>query len=588
MKRTPRPRGNSTSRPAKRTISEHSPALEKSPTGIEGLDQVTLGGLPRGRATLVCGSPGCGKTLLGTEFLANGARKFGEPGVFVTFEETADELVTNASSLQFRLDELAREGKLFIEQIRIEPSEIAETGEYDLEGLFVRLRHAIETVKAKRIVLDTIEVLFSAFLNTALLRAEIRRLFQFLKSMGVTAIVTGERGENSLTRFGLEEYVADCVILLDHRIHDQVSTRRLRIVKYRGSSHGTNEYPFLIDEQGFSVLPVTSLGLNHKVSEEIVATGIPDLDGMLGVGGYYRGSSILVSGTAGTGKTSFCAAFMRAACKRGERALFLSFEESAGQIVRNMQSIGCNLAPHLESGLLRIITRRPYLFGLEMHLATIHKEINQFQPSAVVIDPISSMHTVGDARDANSMVTRLIDFLKSAGITGVMTSLTEAGGRSEATELGISSIMDTWLLLRDIEISGERNRGIYVLKARGMAHSNQIREFLLSADGIRMVDVYLGPSGMLTGSARMAQASLERDETMKRQDEVARKLAEIDRRRKVMEARIEAIKAEFEAEEVVLKQAISEDELREQRLNADRSEMSRSRRVNGRSGPTVQ
>ncbi len=492
MKKIPKSKRGGASLVAKPTISDNSPALDKSLTGIEGLDQVTWGGLPRGRATLVCGTPGCGKTLLGIEFLVNGARKFGEAGVFVTFEETADELVTNASSLKFRLDALSREGMLFIEEVRIEPSQIAETGEYDLEGLFVRLRHAIETVKAKRIVLDTIEVLFSAFLNTALLRAEIRRLFHFLKSMGVTAIVTGERGENALTRFGLEEYVADCVILLDHRIHDQVSTRRLRIVKYRGSSHGTNEYPFLIDEEGFSVLPITSLGLDHKVSKDAVATGIPGLDQMLGIGGYYRGGSVLISGSAGTGKTSFCAAFLRAACERGERALFFSFEESADQIVRDMLSIGCDLAPHLASGLLRIITRRPFLFGLEMHLATMHKEISQFGPSAVVFDPISNLHMAGDARDVNSMLTRLIDFLKSASITSVMTSLSVAGGRLEATEVGIYSSMDTWLLLRDIESSGERNRGIYVLKSRGMSHSSQIREFLLTPDGIRMVEVLPG------------------------------------------------------------------------------------------------
>src|SRR3984893_6399764 len=344
--------------------------LEKAPTGITGLDEVTLGGLPRGRATLICGGAGCGKTMLAVEFLVNGVRDYGEPGVFVAFEENRDELVVNAASLDFDLGKLVRQGKLAIDHVHIDPNEIAETGDYDLEGLFIRLKYAIESVGAKRVVLDTIETLFSGFTNTALLRAEIRRLFQFLKSFGVTAIVTGERGENALTRFGLEEYVADCVILLDHRVMDQITTRRMRIVKYRGSSHGTNEYPFIIDEQGFSVLPVTSMALQHKVSSEVISTGIPDLDAMLGPGGIYRGTSVLMSGTPGTGKTSFSSAFAGSVCERGERALYFAFEESPDQIARNMKSIGIDLKPHLDSDRLRIVAQRPFLPGLEMQLVS--------------------------------------------------------------------------------------------------------------------------------------------------------------------------------------------------------------------------
>src|SRR5580704_9265196 len=549
--------------------------LEKAPTGITGLDEVTLGGLPRGRATLICGAAGCGKTMLAVEFLVNGVRDYGEPGVFVAFEETKDELVVNAASLDFNLDKLVRQGKLAIDHVHIDPNEIAETGDYDLEGLFIRLKHAIESVGAKRLVLDTIETLFSGFSNTALLRAEIRRLFQFLKSFGVTAIVTGERGENSLTRYGLEEYVADCVILLDQRVTDQVTTRRLRVVKYRGSGHGTNEYPFIIDERGFSLLPVSSMGLRHKVSSEVISTGVPDLDAMLGVGGYFRGTSVLMSGTAGMGKTSFAAALVRSICERGERALYFAFEESPDQIVRNMQSIGIDLRPHLESGLLRIVAQRPFLYNLEMHLVTIQKEVTQFRPSVVVVDPVSNLIAAGSLREANAMLTLLIDFLKTEGITAFFTVLTENGGRSEATDVGISSLIDTWMLARDIEVSGERNRGLYVLKSRGMNHSNQIREFTLSEQGIKLIEVYLGPAGMLTGSARVALEEQERDASTRLADE--REL-----KRKAMEARIEALRAEFEADAAEIEKTAALDSKREEQQVSNQTAMARSRRVKAR------
>jgi circadian clock protein KaiC len=564
------------------TAAKAPERLEKALTGITGFDEITFGGLPRGRATLICGTPGCGKTMLGVEFLVNGARKYGEPGVFVAFEETRDELTVNSASLDFDLNQLVRDGMLAIDHVHVDPSEIAETGEYDLEGLFIRLKYAIESIGAKRVVLDTIETLFSGFSNTALLRAEIRRLFQFLKSFGVTAIVTGERGENSLTRFGLEEYVADCVILLDHRVTDQITTRRIRVVKYRGSGHGTNEYPFIIDEQGFSVLPVTSMGLRHQISNEVISSGVPDLDAMLGVGGYYRGTSVLMSGTAGMGKTSFAAALARSVCEHGERTLYFAFEESADQITRNMRSIGIDLQPHLESGLLRITAQRPFLYGLEMHLVSMHKEINQFRPTVVIVDPISNLIAAGNPREVNAMLTLLIDFLKSASITGFFTVLTENGGRLEATELGISSLIDTWMLARDIEYSGERTRGLYVLKSRGMNHSHQIREFLLTSEGIKLVEVYLGPSGMLTGSARLALEEQERDASLRLAEENELQLAGLARKRKAMEARIEAIRAEFEADAAAIEKTVAVETRREKKLIDNRSAMAKSRGVNNR------
>jgi len=464
----------------------HARALPKAPTGIEGLDEITGGGLPKGRPTLICGGPGCGKTLLACEFLVRGATQFDEPGAFISFEETGEELAQNVRSLGFDLDALIEDKKLAIDYVRVERAEIAESGEYDLEGLFLRLGLAIDSVGAKRIVLDTIESLFGGFTNEALLRSELRRLFRYLKDRGVTALITGERGERTFTRQGLEEYVSDCVILLDHRVIDQVSTRRLRIVKYRGTTHGTNEYPFLIDEAGFSVLPLSGLQLDHAVSDERVSSGIPGLDEMLDGKGYYRGSSILVSGTAGTGKTSVATHFAHETARRGERCLYLAFEESPHQLMRNMRSIGVDLEPFVKKGLLRIHSSRPTLHGLEMHLVQIHKMVAEFEPAAVVVDPVSNFIDSSSAIEAQAMLMRLIDFLKGKQITALLTHLTSGGRAAEATDIGVSSIIDTWLLVRDFETGDERTRGLYVLKSRGMPHSKQIREFVITSRGIQL------------------------------------------------------------------------------------------------------
>lgn len=555
--------------------------LPKTPTGVRGLDEITYGGLPKGRPSLVCGSTGCGKTLLGLEFLINGARRYSEPGVFMAFEETPEELIANVSSLGFELDRLVAKRLIVLDHIRIERSEIEETGEYDLEGLFVRLQYAIDSVGAKRVVLDTVEALFAGFSNESILRAELRRLFQWLKAKNVTALITAERGDGTLTRQGLEEYVADCVILLDHRVIDQVSTRRLRIVKYRGSSHGSNEFPFLIDEGGFSVLPITSLSLDHPVSSEIVPSGVPDLDEMLGVGGYFRGSSVLVSGTAGTGKTTLAASLCRAACNAGNRCLYFSFEESPNQIMRNMRSVGIDLRPFVTKGVLQIIANRPAIYGLERHLVSMHKQISELRPSVVIIDPITSLIATADRSDVLAMITRLSDYLKSEQITGFFASLSDSEGNLEKTGISVSSLMDTWLLLRDIELNGERNRGIYVLKSRGMAHSNQIREFVLTNKGIQLLRVYLGSEGVLTGSARVAQEAMEKEAAFERAQRSELTAAELERKRKSMEARIAAMRAEFEAEKREVAKVISQDEGRVGRIETDRTAMAASRGKNG-------
>ena len=553
--------------------------LPKAPTGIQGLDEITGGGLPRARPTLVCGSAGCGKTLLAMEFLVRGITQHGEPGVFMAFEETAEELTQNVNSLGFDLDDLVDRKKLLLDFVRVERSEIEETGDYDLEGLFVRLGHAIDTIGAKRVVLDTIETLFSGLSNTTILRAELRRLFRWLKDKGVTAVITGERGDGQLTRQGLEEYVSDCVILLDHRVIDQVSTRRLRVIKYRGTTHGTNEYPFLIDEDGITVFPITSISMQHKVTDERVPSGIARLDSMLGGQGYYRGSTILISGTAGSGKSSMAATFVHAACHRGERCLYFAFEESPDQIMRNMRSIGLDLEPFVKSGLLRFHAIRSTHHGLEMHLTTFYKLIQEFQPKAIVADPVNNLLQAGSQKDATGMLNRLIDSLKSQRITSFLTSLTSADEALETTDVEISSLADTWLLLRDIELGGERNRAMYVLKSRGMAHSNQIREFLLTNHGIELADIYLGPDGVLTGSMRQAQEAREKALLIAQQQESESRQRASQRKREAMEARIVAMRKEFDAEEEEANQIASQERVRIETIRQDRERMRESRQA---------
>ena len=555
------------------------PTLPKTPTGITGLDEITEGGLPTGRPTLICGEAGCGNTLLSIEFIVRGAMEFDEPGVFVAFEEKSDELAMNVASLGFDLKKLQDEKKLRIDHVHIDRSEIEETGEYDLEGLFIRLGYAIDSIGAKRVVLDTLENLFSGLNNQAVLRAEIRRLFHWLKEKGVTAIITGERGDgNALTRQGLEEYVSDCVILLDHRVINQISTRRLRIIKYRGTVHGTNEYPFLIDEDGISVLPVTSLKLAKQVSTDRVPTGIPALDEMLGGKGFYRGGSTLVSGTAGTGKTSISAYFANETCNRGERCVYFAMEESPNQIMRNMRSIGVNLKKHVDSGLLLFNATRPNMYGLEMHLVAIHKVIRKFRPSVVIMDPITNFINVGSVSEVKNMLVRLIDFLQEEQISVMFTALSLNTIVNEQTDEGVSSLVDSWLLVRDIEYNGERNRGLYVMKARGMKHSNQVREFVISDEGLNLIDVYLGPEGVLTGSARKQQILLEQTGQAIHTQSIGRKDREIARKRKVLESKIASLNSEYESVEEELNKVYLEEELKKQILEKNREEITKIRR----------
>jgi circadian clock protein KaiC len=562
----------------KRNAQRPSPFLPKALTGITGLDEVTNGGLPQGRPTLVSGSAGAGKTLFGLEFLVRGATQFGEPGVFISFEETLPDLVKNADSLGFDLSRLVAEKKLFLDHIHVSRSEIAETGEYDLDGLFIRIADAVKRVGAKRVVLDTLETLFGELPNPGILRAEIRRLFAWLKEKGLTTVITAERDRSdALTRHGIEEFVSDCVIVLDHRIREEISTRRLRIVKYRGSTHGTNEYPFLIDEAGLSVLPISSLGLDHAAPVVRISTGIGRLDGMMGGKGFFRGSSILMSGTAGTGKTSVACHFIDAACRRGERCLYFAFEESPKQIVRNMRSIGIDLEPWIRKGLLRFHAARPTYAGIEEVLLVTHKHIASFKPSIVIVDPMTNLLQVSTLNEVRSMLTRLVDFLKTQEITAIFTSLTLAGGSLEANEADVSSLMDTWLLLKTIEVGGERNRALYVLKSRGMEHSNQIREFVLTDDGLRLLDVYLGPEGVLTGSARVTQEGREKAAGTSRRQHLDGRGRELERKREIFEARMTMLRAEFEVEEEVIQQSIAESKLLDAELLQDRGQMVRSR-----------
>ncbi|AHJ98332.1 circadian clock protein KaiC [Hymenobacter swuensis] len=562
------------------------PQLPKAPTGIDGLDEITEGGLPLGRPTLVCGSAGCGKTLMGVEFLVRGILNHDEPGVLMAFEETADELAANVTSLGFDLKALQAAGKLKLDHVHVDRSEIEETGEYDLEGLFIRLGYAIDSIGAKRVVFDTIEALFSGFPNQAVLRSEIRRLFRWLKDKGVTTIITAERGEGSLTRQGLEEYVSDCVILLDNRVIDQITTRRLRIVKYRGSTHGTNEYPYLITEDGISVVPVTSLKLAHEVSDEIVSSGVPALDDMFGRRGFFQGSSVLITGTAGTAKTTLAAAFAAAICRQGKRCLFFAFEESPRQLVRNMRSVGLDLEPYQQQGLLYIESSRPTLNGLEKHLVTLHKLITEQKPAAVVIDPISNLITVGNIAEVRSMLTRLIDFLKVHNVTALFTSLISGRNvQQEMTEEGVSSLVDTWLSVRDLEGIGERNRGISILKSRGMSHSNQVREFIVTDNGICLLDVVVGPTGIVTGASRLTQQLQEETLALAARQELERKDREIERKRRVLEATITNLRTEFESVEEELRQINQEELLRQQTRTTNRQQIAASNGATSATSP---
>jgi len=555
----------------------HAPAsaerLEKARTGIAGFDEVTNGGVPKGRPTIVCGGAGCGKTMFAVEFLVRGATEYNEPGVLMTFEETSEEMTKNVASLGFDLKGLAARKKLVLEYVRIEPAEIHETGEYDLEGLFIRLQHAVDRIGAKRVVLDTVEAIFSGFGNTGLLRAEIRRLFRWLKDRGLTTVVTAEKGEGTLTRYGLEEYVSDCVIFLDHRVTDQVSTRRMRVVKYRGASHVADEVPFLIDERGFSVMPSTSMKLNHVVSSQRVSSGVKDLDEMLEGKGFYRGSSILVSGTAGSGKTSLAAHFAQDTCREGERCLYVALEESPAQAMRNMRSIGIDLEKYVKKGLLRFEAWRSTQSGLEMHLLRIHRLVEQHKPTAVIIDPITNL-LLGNKNELHSMLMRLIDFLKTKQITGFFTALTSGRNKEiEESDVGISSLIDTWIFARDVELNGERNRCIYLLKSRGMAHSNQVREFLMSKNGIRLLPVYVGNGAVLTGSARLSQEARDRADNLLRQQTKEEKRRVLDGKRKALEAQIEAMRSELAQEEARVALVTQQEEQRERDISQDMLEM---------------
>ena len=550
-------------------------ALLKSPTGINGLDDVTNGGLPAGRPSLICGAAGCGKTLFAMTFLVNGASRFGEPGVFMSFEERADDLIENVASLGYDVGNLIADGRMIIDHVRIEPAEIEVSGEYDLEALFVRLGYAIDRIGAKRVVLDTIEALFSGLTDQAILRAELRRLFSWLKDKGVTAIITAERGEGQLTRYGIEEYVSDCVILLDNRVFDQVTTRRLRIVKYRGSAHGTNEYPFLIDDRGISVMPITSAGLEHQTSADVVPTGVADLDHMFGIGGFFRGSSVLISGLAGTGKSTFSASFADAVCQRGERCLYFAFEESPAQIVRNMRSAGIDLARHVENGLLRFEAARPSLFGLEMHLARMNRDIEEFEPATVIVDPISAFR--GVQSEIHAALLRLVDVCKGRGVTALFTSLSLAADHVTESDRSVSSLMDTWISLTDVEANGERNRVLYLLKSRGMKHSNQMREYLLTDHGIQLIEPYIGQRGVLTGAARLAQEGLERVDELERLQVQQQRRRTLARKRKAVERQIAELQAALEAEEEEANLSFTQDDEREGFFQSSRTAMAAKR-----------
>jgi circadian clock protein KaiC len=554
--------------------------IPKAPTGIKGFDEITFGGLPRGRPTLVAGGAGSGKTMFCMEFIVHGAVEYDEPGVYVSFEENVSDLKKNFRSLGYDLDKLIKDKKVLLDHVFIERSMIEETGEYDLEALFIRLGYAIDSIGAKRVALDTIEVLFAGLQNQAIVRSELLRLFRWMKDRGITAMVTGERGVNTLTRYGLEEYIADCVISLDARVMEQLTTRRLRIIKYRGSSHGADEYPFLIGKEGITIFPITSIKTDYEISKERVSTGIPRMDMMFGgsSSGYFKGSSILVSGTAGTGKTSFAAYFVNSACERGEKCLYFAFEETQGQIIRNMESIGLDLGQWVKKGLLKFHITRPALYGLETHLVMMEDDIKKFDPGNVVIDPITDFSAVGGGREVKSMLTRLNDMMKSRGINVFFTDLVRGDILPEAPEMYISSLIDTWIMLRNFEHNGERNRGLTILKSRGMAHSNQIKEFLITNNGIDLLDPYIGPAGVLMGSAKQVQEAVDQAALLEAQRKIDYKQALLTEMHREARAKQEAIKAEYTAKENEMALEIEEVRQDMDRMMKERESMASARK----------
>ncbi len=554
------------------------PQLQKVPTGIFGLDEITGGGLPKGRPTLVFGSAGSGKTLMAVEFLVKGATEYNEPGVLMSFEETEGELTATVGSLGFDLKGLTDSGKLVLDHVAVERNEIEETGEYDLEGLFVRLGTAIDSIKAKRVVLDTIEVLYAGLSNSGIIRAELRRLFRWLKDKGVTTIVTGERaGDSMLTRHGLEEYVSDCVIFLDNRVVEELSTRRLRIIKYRGSAHSTNEFPFIIDERGLSVIPANLVKLDYAVSDERVPTGIPSLDAMLGGKGYLKGTSILVSGMVGTGKSSLAASLVDAACARGDKCLYLAFEEAPAQIVRNMKSIGIDLGRWEKKGLLSFSASRPSEQGLEKHLVSMERTADDLKPVLVVVDALTDFLTLGSDLEVRQMVLRLIDFFKTKGISAMFTSMS---GKADAEEtgVGLSSAFDTWIHLTNVQGNNERTRTLVVIKSRGMAHSNQVREFLISDKGVDLTDIYSTPAGSFMGTARLGQMAVDRAEEIARAEGIDARERQLEEKRRALEAQIAAMRAEFEAEAKEIEISIRHERARGNALATERQVLEGHRR----------
>jgi circadian clock protein KaiC len=571
------------SRPGREALNG-SAGLAKAQTGIRGFDEISAGGLPRGRATLVCGPAGSGKTLFAVEFLARGAVQHGEPGVFVSFEERERDLVEDVASLGFDLVELQRARKIVFDEVRLDPTQLVESGPFDLDGLFIRLGAAIEQVGARRVVLDALELLLGTLPNPAIVRSELKRLFDWLKARGVTAVVTAESDAGARTRYGFEEYVADCVVVLGSSVHDLISTRLVQIAKYRGSLHGTNRYPFLIDREGISIFPVTDLRLDHPALEEKVSSGIPRLDAMLG-GGLYRGSSVLVRGGAGTGKSTLAASFANAACTRGERVLLITFEESPAQIVRNMRTIGIDLDRHLKKGRLRIHAVRASFQGLEMHVMTIKELVGAFAPRALVIDPITDLWSIGTFSQVRSSSTQLVDFLKARSVTTFVTAADEINGRRSPIETGVSSLMDVAIGLVTIESSGERSRCVYVLKARGTAHSNQYGELVITSRGVRIVDAYIGGGELLTGAARLAHEARERDETEARRLDVERRHVKLELSERLSAVQQETLRVEMEALQAE-QTALRRQERRKAASGlSDRADLARVRRGDGGPDP---
>ena len=542
-------------------------------TGVKGLDDVLGGGIPQGHAMLLVGKPGTGKSILSMEYLLHGIELHKENGVYISFEESEKQIISNAASFGWKFEEMVKKNKLAISYIDMQPEQMRTVGDYDLSALILRVKGAIKKVNARRVVIDGINNLLSTFDDERIIRSDLLRLIREIKEVNATIFITGERGHDSWSKMGFEEYLADGLMHLDNRTDGNYQTREIQVVKCRGINHYTGKSPFIINSEGMSIRPLITADFDYKVLKSRVSTGIADIDNMLGGKGLYRGSTVYITGPSGAGKTSISSSFANGACSRGERALFLAFEESSDQIIRNMKSIGLSLDKWVNEKLLYFYTARATTNSLEGHLDNIMTMVREVEPTCVVLDPISAFRPIANENETKLMLIRLNDYLRARKITTVFTALSSDGEYSEHADVQLSSIADTWIVVRIMDYKGERNNVMQLMKSRGMSHSRQMKEMYFTGNGLKLQNVYQGPEGVLTGAARIGQEKYEKLKEARNVIEIDKNRKKIERKKSLLEASIEALKHEYEEELEALHAAIEEAEEQNSKIKETRKEI---------------